>query len=244
MRTGMGGWVVAAIVAGLLSAAGADLAVACKGCGADMFCAEVPMGAYFCIGSGDACAMAGRCRSESPGGYVDDFAMVQLTLLDDAAGMTRLGAARIVRGAGQAAVGRQAARLARATAGPAAAEPAIAFSGVGAGEGVTVAFRSRRGDGFTFRRDADGRGARVAVRALVNGRPGPVLARERLGEQDALLVRVTLDGRPRVLVVMAPTLPGTEAEPREREARLALRGENGAWPGARELPFELEPVAE
>jgi hypothetical protein len=107
-----------------------------------------------------------------------------------------------------------------------------------------VAFRSRQGDGFTLRRDADGRGASVTIRAVVGGRPGAVLARERLDEQDALAVRVTLEGRTRVVIVQAPTLDRAEGEAREREARLALRGANGARPGQGERPFEMTPVEE
>jgi hypothetical protein len=217
----------------------------CKACGGDMFCAEVPSGAHFCLGTGDACLMGGRCRPGGAGPYYDGgYSMVQLTVLDDAPGLGGIGGARVVRGAGPLGVGRSAAAIARTAAGGAAAEPAIVFSGVGTGEGATAAFRSRLGDGFTLRREADGRGARVTVRALFGGRPGPVLARERLGELDALAVRVTLDGRPRVLVVLAPTLTAGEGEAREREARLALRGANGARPGQHEPPFQLAMVEE
>jgi len=205
-----------------------------------MWCATSTAGAVLCLGNGDGCVMAGRCRPGPPGGYESDFAMIQLTLLEDAAGPAPGGRARVLRGAGPLAVGRHAQRLARESTGGAGGEPRIAFSGVGAGEGATAAFRSRRGDGFTLRRDADGRGAVVTVRALHAGRPGATLARERLDEHDALAVRVTLDGRPRLLLVQAPTLPAAEGEALEREARAALRGANG--PGRAEPPFELEAI--
>ena len=168
--------------------------------------------------------------------------MIQLSVLEDAPGLAAIEHARVVRGAGPLSVGRQAQQVAREAAGGAASAPEIVFSGVGSGEGATVAFRSRHGDGFTLRRDADGRGARVTIRAVVAGRPGAVLARERLDEQDALAVRVTLEGRTRVVIVQAPTLDRAEGEAREREARLALSGANGARPGQDAVQFEMTPV--
>lgn len=235
-------WGMAALAALLAIASGAGSARAqCLACSAEMWCVSSFSGATLCLGNGEACLMGGRCRGTSPGGYQSDYAMIQLSVLEDSPGPAGFGRARVLRGAGPLAVGRTAQRLAREAAGGAAAEPGIVFSGVGAGEGATVAFRSRRGDGFTLRRDADGRGAVVTIRALHAGRPGPTLARERLEEHDALAVRVTLEGRERVVIVQAPTLPAAEGEAREREARLALRGANGARPVP---PFELEPVAD
>lgn len=236
----------AALALAMAAVCGAGPARAqCRACSTDLFCMSSSGGAYVCLGNGDACVMGGRCRPGGGGPYLgDDAAMIQLTVLEDAPGLGGIGVARLVRGAGPLAVGRHAQRLAREAAGGAAAEPAIVFSAVGAGEGATAVFRSRSGDGFALRRDADGRGATVAIRAVRAGRPGPVLARERLGEDDALLVRVRLDGRPRVVVVQAPTLPGPEAGAREREARAALRGANGARPGVHSPPFELEVVAD
>lgn len=245
MRLGVGRrvWGTAALAVALAVALGADRARAgCQACGTEMWCVPAVSGAVLCLGNGDACAMGGRCRLGSPGGYLGDLAMIQLTVLEDAPGLAAIGRARVVHGAGPLAVGRIAQRLAREAAGGAAAEPGIVFSGVGSGDGATVAFRSRRGDGFTLRRDADGRGAVVTIRALHAGRPGMPLARERLDEHDALAVRVTLDGRSRVVLVQAPTLPAAEGEARERDARRELRGSNGARPGRQELPFELEPV--
>jgi hypothetical protein len=235
-------WVLAALAA-LLAAK--DARAFCQGCGSDMFCVEAQSGAFVCIGNGDACFMGGRCRPGGPGPYYgDSFSMIQLSVLEDAPGLAAIGRARVVHGAGSLSVGRQARQVARDAVGGAASEPEIVFSGVGTGEGATVAFRSRQGDGFTLRRDADGRGARVTIRAVVHGRPGAVLARERLDEQDALAVRVTLEGRTRVVIVQAPTLDRAEGEAREREARLALRGANGARPGQDAPPFEMTPVDE
>lgn len=233
-------------LAALAALAGAGQARAqCRACSTDLFCMDSHGGAYVCLGNGDACVMGGRCRPGGGGPYLgDDAATIQLTVLEDAPGLGGIGVARLVRGAGPLAVGRHAQRLAREAAGGAAAEPAIVFSAVGSGEGATAVFRSRAGDGFALRRDADGRGATVAIRAVRAGRPGPLLARERLGEDDALVVRVRLDGRPRVVVVQAPTLPRSEAEAREREARAALRGANGARPGVHAPPFELDVVAD
>ncbi len=247
MRKGSGsGWAgavvlaAAAAVAALAPAARAD---GCKACGQDMFCASVVRGASLCIGSGDACLMGGRCGHPGPGPvWGDAFAMIQLSVLEAPGGPAFEGGARVLRGAGPLAVGREAGRLAREASGGAGADPEIVFSGVGEGEGVTVAFRSRLGDGFTLRRDADGRGARVTIRAVNAGRPGRLLARERLEERDVLAVRVRLDGRPRVVLVAAPTLERSEGQGLEREARLALRGANGARLGASEVPFEMVPV--
>jgi len=209
-----------------------------------MYCVEAQSGAFVCLGNGDACFMGGRCRPGWPGPYYESYSMIQLSVLEDAPGLAAIGRARVVQGAGPLSVGRQAQQVAREASGGAASEPVIVFSAVGSGEGATVAFRSRQGDGFTLRRDADGRGARVTIRAVVGGRPGAVLARERLDEQDALAVRVTLEGRTRVVIVQAPTLDRAEGEAREREARLALRGANGARPGQGERPFEMTPVEE
>lgn len=241
MGLGQGTWMALA-VAGML-VAGAGGAHACLSCSSDLYCIQSDRGAMVCIGNGSACMMGGRCRPGWPGPYYGDaYAMIQLSVLEDAAGAGFTGRSRVLRGAGPLGVGRHAARLAREAAGGAGAEPAIVFSGVGSGDGASVAFRSRRGDGFTFRRDADGRGARVTVRALVAGRPAMPLARETLGEHDALAVRVTLDGRPRIVIVQVPTLERAEGEALEREARFALAGANGARFGEPELPFELTPV--
>jgi hypothetical protein len=235
-------WGMAALAAMLAAAPGAGPARAqCLACSAEMWCVASPSGATLCLGNGEACLMGGRCRAGGSGGYLSDYAMIQLTVLEDAPGPAGPGRARVLREAGPLAVGRAAQRLAREAAGGTAAEPGIVFSGVGSGEGATVAFRSPLGDGFTLRRDADGRGAVVTLRALHAGRPGMTLARERLDERDALAVRVTLEGRARIVIVQAPTLPRAEGEAREREARLALRGANGARPVP---PFELEPVAD
>lgn len=246
MRSGSGGrvWAPATLALAAVLLAAEARAFNCQACGGDMFCHAADNGAFVCIGSGEACFMGGRCRRAGPSPYYEGTAMIQLTVLDDAPGLGAIGRSRVVRGSGPLAVGRHAQRVAREAAGGAAGEPAIVFSGVGAGEGATVAFRSRQGDGFTLRRDAEGRGARVQVRALVAGRPGAPLARETLGEHDALVVRVTLEGRTRVVVVQAPTLGADEGAALEREARFALRGANGARPGPQAVPFEMAPVHE
>lgn len=240
---GMGRQVVelAGVAAIAVACAAGEARAVCQGCGADLLCTPVPVGAGFCVGNGKACFMAGRCVGGG-GGYYDSFAMVQVSVLEDAPGLPRIGRARVVRGAGPVSTGRRAPAVARRAAGGAAGEAALVWSGVGLGEGVTAAFRSRTGDGFTLRRDAAGRGARVQVRALAGGRPGEPLADETLGEHDALVVRVTLEGRPRVLVLQAATLRGAEAQARERDARLALRGGEGAPLDPLAPPFELDAV--
>jgi hypothetical protein len=240
---GVGRWVA---VLGALAAlqSGEARAIDCLACGTDMFCYTSAVGGYVCIGNGDACLMGGRCRAGFPGVEYESYGMIQLTVLEDAPELGRIGGARVVRDAGPLSVGRHSSRVARAAAGGAASAGEIVFSGVGAGEGATVAFRSRLGDGFTLRRDADGRGALVTVRAVLGGRPDRVLARERLDENDALAVRVTLEGRPRVVIVQAPTLDPAEGATRDAAARAELRGANGSRPGRFDPPFEMTPVLE
>lgn len=244
-RSDRAGWVfgVVAALAAALACWPAEVR-ACQTCAPEMWCVETARGALACIGSGDACLMAGRCGLGRGGPYLGDASVIQVSLLEDSPGLGAIGRSRVLRGAGPLALGRRAQRLAREAADGLAGEPEVLFSGIGTTEDATLAFRSRRGDGFTLRRDADGRGAIVTVRNLWARHAGALLARERLDEDDALAVRVTLDGRPRVLIVQAPTLPHAEAETREREARLALRGANGSRPGRPELPFELDAVAD
>jgi hypothetical protein len=211
-------------------------AQACLQCTVDMWCMESPKGGALCLGAGDWCAMAGKC-SGGRGGSMDGYAMVQLSLLEESAAFAvPLETARVQRGIGPLAVGRHALRAARGARGLRASDADVLFSGVGVLDGTSAVIRSAQGDGFVLRRERDGRGARVTVRELQGDRPGRALAEERLGEQDALVVRVTLDGRPRVLVVQAATLP--LAEGREREGRCQRAIEEL---GVRRMPGEAPP---
>lgn len=233
------GWVALAL---MVVAFTRPAAASCVTCSSEMYCADSPRGAWFCLGDGNACVMAGRCMGSGGGGFLDGgMSMIQVSLLEDSPGLMTLGVSRRERAVGPVAAGRQATRIARAATGG-GVEPAILYSGLGYGEGVTVAFRSKQGDGFTLRRDADGRGARLTVRSLLGGRPGRVLANERVDENDALLVRVTLDGRTRLLVLQAATLPKPEAMDREELVKRELRDAAFGRPADARPPFELRAL--
>lgn len=221
----------------LLLAAIPEVAAACQACGGELVCVWSPSGANFCLGNGDACLMAGRCN---PGPFLfpsEVAPTVQLTILESAPGFAPGRGSRLERGVG-AVVGREAGRV----AGAIARSDAVVFSGIGRGDGVTVAFASPIGDGFTLRRESQGRGGRVQVRALLAGRPGATLADERLEEDDALVVRITLGGLPRVLVLQAPTLGRAEAEARQSRLARTLARESIGRPGDPRPPFEVRTI--
>lgn len=215
---------------------GHGTAAACQSCDSEMFCVSTLRGGVLCIGDGFWCSMAGKCSGTHY--YEGNFAMAQVTLLEDIAAVPAPGRSRVVRGVGELSVGREAARVVRRAVPVPAGDPAIVFSGVGVILGGTAAFRSERGDGFTIRRDGAGRGARVTVCELAGERAGRVLAQERLGEHDALVARVTLDGRPRVLVLQAPTLPEAEARERHERCRRELAASAAQRPVPQRPPFE------
>lgn len=234
MSVRIGWWWVALVVAWCGPAGFAGPAAAeCQQCTEEMFCAVSPTGGSICLGSGNWCAMAGRCGTRR--GYFDNFGMVQLSLLE---GTASGAGTRVRRGHGPVAVGDHARR--------AAGGAALVFSAVGTIDGASALFRAPEGDGFVLRREAVGRGARVVVRALDGERPGRVLADERLDEFDALVTRVRFGGRERVLVVQASTLGAAESrehsERVRREIARAMPLETGAPTG--ELPFELRAIDE
>lgn len=243
MRKRIGWWwrcvaAVCASVAAVVIATAPASAGACMQCNASMWCEQSAAGGALCLGGGDWCAMAGKCR-HGGGGYVDGYAMLQVTVLEDAPGAAGTPF-RVRRGAGATTVGDEARRAARGGFG---GDPEIVFSGVGVLDGTSAVFRSRAGDGFVVFRERDGRGARVRVREWLGHRAGRVLADERLGERDAMVVRVTLGGRARQLVLQAPTLPVSEG--REREARCRQAIEQSTKPFTTgELPFELQALDE
>lgn len=231
-------WVIAIAVSWAWSAP----ARACQVCTGEMWCTEAQRGGGLCLGTGDWCAMAGKC-SGGAGGRLNEYASVQLTLLEDSSAPAE-PLARVQRGVGPLAVGRHAQRAARGAGASRGADAPVLFSGVGVFEGGPAAIRSARGDGFVLSRTREGRGARIRVRELQGDRPGRTLAEERLDDRDALVVRVTLDGRPRVLVLQAATLPLFEARAREQECRRVI----GELPSARSPweppPFELRAIDE
>lgn len=219
----------------LLAACFAGAAPACTSCTPDNTCLQGPRGALMCLGDGFVCSQAGRCVLGGIGS-ISDYGVVGVTLVED--GGTG-PAVRPVAVRGAAAVGREAARLAADAAGGAGGVPEVLWSRSGYfGEG-TVIFRAREGDGFALTRAADGRGARLTVRALAGGRPGRVLACERTGEDEALVVRVAFGGRARRLVIATATLPEPEAAARHAEAVRALAAEGNAAAALAPAPFEL-----
>ena len=100
------------------------------------------------------------------------------------------------------------------------------------------------GDGFTLKREREGRGASATVCALAGNGPGRELARERpVGEDDALVVRVPFEGRPRVLVLQASTLPRIRRPAkRRRGGDRAIRDAFFARPQPTRPPFELRVI--
>ncbi|HVP14081.1 MAG TPA: hypothetical protein VMS88_00975 [Terriglobales bacterium] len=198
-----------------------------------MRCLSSSTGALFCLGSGAYCVMAGPCPGL--GRKVPD-SMVQLTILEDSPVLARGGSARVLRSAGPVAVGSSARRIAGAGM---ESNARILFTAWGYHGGGVPAFKTRTGDGFAIRREGDGRGARIEVLALEAGRLGRTLARERLDADDALVVRVPFEGRTRVLVLQAATLPTPEAEARATAAQREIRESMPAPLAGERPPFEL-----
>ncbi|MFN8588455.1 MAG: hypothetical protein U0704_11730 [Candidatus Eisenbacteria bacterium] len=233
MRRQIGWWWMGILVA--LFAPARPAAAECMVCTSDMWCAASQRGGAICLGTGEWCAMAGKCSSGR--GFFDGFGLVQVSLFDDVAGAPA-EPARVTRGFGPSAVGEQARRF--------GGGGALRFGAVGTIEGASAAFRAKTGDGFVLSREGEGRGAHVVVRTLEGEHAGRVLADERLGEHDVLRVRVPFDGRTCVLVVQAATLgkaEGGEREARcrrdiERSASALVRGATG------EVPFELRALDE
>jgi hypothetical protein len=222
-----------------VAALGAGAADACMICGPGMNCAWSPAGGRWCLSGSAVCMMGGACAAYSmPQLPPEELGVVQVTIVEDAS--TAGGApARVVRGAGRVLVGRAAAMVARGGRGF-AADDAVVFSARGYTEGGTAVFRSPGGDGFTLAREPDGRGAHLRVCALAGSLPGRVLADERVGEEDALIVRVPFEGRTRLLVLESATLPRTEAQRRDDDAGRALREWGASRPEPSRPPFELK----
>ena len=224
----MRGWTIGWWLGLALGVMVAGNAIACMNCTQYNTCAGSHMGASMCLAGDWSCFQAGRCVGPIA---VEDYALIGVTLLEDAAGSSRMPS-RVVPTIGESAVGRSAVRIADAAGGT------ILYSGTGYFAGGTAVFRAPSGDGFTLRLDREGDGARVSVHALAAGRPGRVLAHERLDGSGALVVRVPFGGRTRVLVFTAAA--GTEDQKRDRDA--AARRELKELPAPADMrpPFELQ----
>ena len=232
----MRGWTIGLWLGLVLVSAGADATRACTSCTPWSYCQQSRMGALLCLGNGYGCTQGGKCNGP---GMVEDSAIIGLTLLDDAP-VESGPLSRVAQQAGPAVVGRAAARIAGQVLGAGVSETGVLYAGVGFFDEGTAAFRSAQGDGFTLQREHDGRGAHLTVRALAGGQPGRVLASERLGEDDALVVRVPFEGRRRVLVVTAALVSAAEAESRQAAAQRELAASAASGKLPQKPPFELE----
>jgi hypothetical protein len=165
--------------------------------------------------------------------------VIGITLLEEA-GTTAGAQSAVAPLAGQLAVGRGAVKIAGRALRAGLSDASLVYSATGYFEAGTAAFRSPQGDGFTLRREHDGRAARLTVCELAGTRPGRVLASERVGGDDALVVRVPFAGRPHVLVVTAALVSEAEAEARQAAAHREMRASASARP--QRPPFEVELV--
>jgi hypothetical protein len=222
----------------LMLAPASPVRAACQTCGPGLYCMETQAGgARACLAWSGMCLLSGPCYAGG-GRNLDGFGAetaLAFTLLDDGAPVGT--APRAIPGLGRDAVGRGAARLLRDRMRMAVDENGLVWSALLFGEGHDIAVRDGRREGFSLRLER-GRGmARAVVRALEGGRPGRVLASEPLRGDDALVVRVTLDGRPRLLVVQPQELRAGERDARIT-ALLAGMGEPAA-PGT-PPPFDIE----
>ncbi len=218
----------------LLGSVATGTAQACRHCTPYMTCTGGIMGAVLCYSDLFTCFQAGRCRGIIE---VPDGANFALSILEDVPGAGPAESRTIALG-GETGVGASAARLAaRALGGT--SSPAVVDAGLGAFEGGTALFRTPAGDGFALRLDRAGDRANVALSDLTGGRPGRPIALAELGADEALVARVTFEGRTRVVVFTAALRPATEAAARDEMRRAALR--EGATPtraGTRP-PFEV-----
>jgi len=198
--------------------------------------------ACFEVGRG-ICLLTGECVTGGGRGFVDPLgeSVVGITLVEPTGTVTP--PPRALPRVGRALVGREAARALRERMAPTAPDGEVVFGALMHGAvGATVVMRTRQGDGFSVRRDREGPlGVRITVRQLEHGRPGRVLASDRLGEDDLLIAPVRFDGRVRVVALQA--LRATEAD-RDR-ALEPMRAALAELPmQSHELPFEAEVIDE
>lgn len=193
-------------------------------------CLELPPG---------LCVVTGACSGGGGRGFVDPMgeSVVGITLIEATGSVTP--PPRALPRVGRALVGREAARVLRERMTPAAPDGDVVFGTLLHGAvGATLAFKARAGDGFSVRRDREGpHGARLTVRQLEHGRPERVLASERLGEDDLLIVPVRFEGRTRVVALQALRTNAAERDRKLDPMRAALA--ELPQPGA-DLPFEAE----
>ena len=232
-------WIGMGIV--VAAALGAGSARACMMCSTSLTCVWSPAGARWCIGGNAVCVLGGTCSlGAAPSLPADEVPMLQMSLLESPAGALP-AASRVVASAGPVSTGRNALRIAGADR-DAGGDERILFSGRGMAGGGTGVFRTRMGDGFTLTFEHDVRGTQATVCALAGNGPGRELARETLGEDDALVVRVPFEGRPRVLVLQVSASSGFQSRQRGDEADQAIREASLGRTQPTRPPFELRVI--
>lgn len=229
--------VVAALFSSILPLLPA-VSAACQRCNEYFMCTQSPIGAQFCLQTTLVCAMFQPCLG---GGNRDMELGSDITAfsLFEAGG----GAPAALRtDAGELTLGD---RVRAALPG----EPlgALVEAGIVHGDGYTLAFRTRGGDGFVLRRNVAGGLVSLEVREA--GAPGRVLASGLLALRDRLVVPVRAGGRDRVLVLQAarllPAAPRFGAVPdATREPAELLRLREALRASAQQLPAGREPLFE
>lgn len=227
------------ILSSLFLAPPAD--AACTACGRGLRCIQAEV-AQACLELPLNCILTGYCPG-SGRKPLDGLgqSVLGLTLLEPPG--TVVPPPRALPRAGRSLVGREAARVVGARTSS-ASEPEVVFSTIlHGGDESTLAFRSREGDGFSLRRDREGpQGARLVVRQLEHGRPGRVLASERVAAEDLLMVPVRFGGRTRLVTFQALRVPDPERDHRLQAMRTAMTDD--ASKADPEPPFEVEVMDE
>ncbi len=221
-------WLWAAVLTAGVSV-GVRSEAACFSCGPDLSCIDVPAGGRFCVQAPSLCSVVMACN-EGHGGPLHDpidpgTESTSLTILDDAPLATLGAPMRVLRHAGRGVFGKSVWRSLRSGGAMFAPEPAVISSLLSYGDGGEVAFRARSGDGFTLERRRAARSVRLIVRELAGAGAtgGRVLADSEIGDEDLLVVRVRIDGAPRLLVLQAQALAGFDAQRQTLEWNQAMR---------------------
>lgn len=223
-----------------LSALPGESMAQCMTCGPGLRCTQTTLPvAQACLELPFNCILSGFCIAKG-GRYIDglESSVVGITLLEPSGTITP--PPRTLLRAGRALIGLEAARAMKSRVSSASPEPEVVFSTLlHGGVGSTIALRSPLGDGFALRRDR-ANGERLSVIALENGRPGRVLASERLGEDDLLIVPVRFGGRTRVVALQSLRARSDDLDSRLAPWRSAMA--EGA-PAAESMPpFEVEAI--
>ncbi len=237
----MRGGVVAALLVATVVTMGVGSADACLICGTHSLCVWSPSGSNFCAGNGFSCTQFWPCSGGGRRFFPADGVALFVTFHEDDARerpLVGVGGGRRVRGAGAAASLDEARRVVSEALGRPGGQRVVSGRFI-VGEGpYRIAFRSPRGDGWAVQVDPGPTGVQVSLREHDVTRTSRLCARETIGEGDALVARVRVEGRPYLAVVRAHVVRGTgEAAKSELEALQqpfydALRG-LGEGPDAR-----------